>query len=1031
MTGTIAIITALGALVAILTNITSILRYLDDRKERRQRRREAASGPLSLALPTTREHTPLPGFPGRADSAIRTPDQRLRVFVSSTFELTEERLHARRAIESLRLTPVMFELGARPHPPADLYRAYLAQSDVFVGIYGDSYGWVAPGSEVSGIEDEYSRSGALPSLIYVKRDAARREPRLAQLLARVREEGRVSYRAYGSPQELADLLSNDLALLVSERFHGGAGSGVRQGADAAPWPALSSYDTPSPIAMAGVPRPLTSFVGRQVSLEEVGRLLRQPEVRLLTLYGPGGIGKSRLAMRVAADVGDVFPDGIAFVALESVTEGNLVLSEIALVLGLRETTGAGPFERIVSALRSLRVLLVLDNFERLLDAAPQVTALLAHLPDLKIMVTSRSILRAAGEITFAVPPLRLPSTDLPVSPEEALEYASVSLFVERARTVQPDFELNDDTIDAVIDICRRLDGLPLAIELAAARLRTMSVYTLKERMTTSLPLLTGGPRDAPERQRTLRNTIALSFEALEASPRDLFTRLGVFHGSVYLQSAEEVIGGTTLIDDLAALCDASMLIPLGGGRERFGMLETLREYAVERLAELPEREELARKHAAHFLALALSSFEGLRSAGQEVWLERLREDEANLRQAINHFIEVGSHEEALRLTTAMRPYWQRSGSLEEGRRRLHQVLALAADASPSLRGPALLGEGILAWRQGDLDGARPLLEESLELARQAGDTWSVVSALRTLGVLAQNLAEYRTAESLLLESVTLAQQLGDDELVGNSYLSLGNVALDESRHADAEAYYRDSLALARKHSDTLGVAHALDNLGVTAWHKGDLAEAERLTDEVEVLYHELGMRSGLANAWHRRSLIAIARGEHVEAEHQALRALEVKQAYGEGRGAAFVLFDLARIALRNRDAERARERLTEGLELAKVHGSPVITVLYVESIAVLMYQLRRFEEACFLLGGAAQWRERMGVPVAPVNAERFKRLVRDATGKLDAYTLARVEEQARGLSQDELVNQAERMLLEEDQTNGSAARARQDRAVAP
>lgn len=1019
MNGAIAVITVIGVLVAILTNVTNIMRFLDERKERRHKRRAAAAAgaPLRLAMPTVGEAGRSAGVGLRSEPAIRTPDQRLRVFVSSTLnELAEERLHVRRAIESLRLTPVMFELGARPHPPADLYRAYLEQSDVFVGIYGESYGWVAPGSEVSGLEDEYSRSGALPSLIYVKRDGSRREPRLERLLERVREEGRVSYRAYGSPQELAELVGNDLAVLVSERFQGGdgaAGSGVRQGADAAPWPALSSYDTPSPIAMAGVPRPLTSFVGRQVSLEEVGRLLRRPDVRLVTLYGPGGIGKSRLAMRVAADVGDAFPDGIAFVALESVTESALVLSEIALVLGLRETTGAGPFERIVSALRSLRVLLVLDNFERLLDSAPQLTSLLAHLPDLKIMVTSRSILRAAGEVTYPVPPLRLPSVDLLVSAVEALEYASVDLFVERATAVQPDFELTDDNVDAVIDICRRLDGLPLAIELAAARLRTMSVFTLRERMTTSLPLLTGGPRDAPERQRTLRDTIALSFEALEASPRELFTRLGVFHGSLHLGSAEEVIGGPGLIDDLAALCDASMLIPLGGDRERFGMLETLREYAVERLAELPEREELARKHAAHFLALALTSFEGLRSAGQEEWLERLREDEANLRHAINHFVEAGSHEEALRLTTALRPYWQRSGSLEEGRRRLHQVLALAGDASPSLKGPALLGEGILAWRQGDLDGARPLLEESLELARQAGDTWSVVSALRTLGVLAQNLADFRTAETLLLESVTLAQQLGDDELVGNSYLSLGNVALDESRHAVAEACYRDSLALAERHSDTLGIAHALDNLGVAAWHKGDLKEAERLTDEVEGLYRELGMRSGLANAWHRRSLIAIARGDLVKAEHEALRALEVKQAYGEGRGAAFALFDLARIALRSDDAVTARERLAEGLELAKVHGAPVITVLYVEALAALMYRVARFEEAYFLLVGAGLWRERMGVPVAPVNTEQFKRLGRDATAKLDAYTRARIEEQARGLSQDELVNQAERMLDEE------------------
>lgn len=999
MSGAIAVITVIGVVVAILTNLTNILRYLDERKQRRRPQRAAFVGEAPPA-PPVRE--------------ILTPDQRLRVFVSSTLgELAEERTNVRRAIEGLRLTPVMFELGARPHPPADLYRSYLQQSDVFIGIYANSYGWVAPGADVSGIEDEYARSADLPSLIYVRRDGEKREERLEQLLERIRNDGRVSYRAYGSPQELAELVANDLAVLVTERFHTGrqvTELGVLQGADAAPWPALSTFDTPTPLAITGVPRPLTSFVGRQLSLEEVGRLLRREDVRLVTLYGPGGIGKSRLAVKIAGTVGDEFPDGIAFVALESVKESALVLREIAQVLGLRETTGAGPFERIVSALRSLKALIVLDNFEGLLDAAPQLTSLLAHLPDLKVLVTSRVILRAAGEVAFPVPPLRLPEAGVVLKASEALEFGSVQLFVERAQAVRPDFELTDENADEVIDVCRRLDGLPLAIELAAARLRSMSVYTLKERIKSSLPLLTGGPRDAPERQRTLRDTIALSYEALGASPRELFTKLAVFGGSVHLEAAEKVIGGDALIDDLATLCDASMLTPLSADSERFGMLETLREYAVEKLALLEERPALAQRHAEHFLALAQTAFEGLRAAGQEAWLERLRLDEANLRNAMNHLVDTGQIESALRMTTALRPYWQRSGSLEEGRRRLHQVLELASDAPASLRGPALLGEGILAWRQGDLAGARPLLEASLELARATGDTWSMVSALRTLGVLAQNLAEYRTAESLLLESVALAQQLADDELVGNSYLSLGNVALDESRHAEAERYYRDSLELARKHSDTLGVAHALDNLGVAAWHKGDLDAAERFTDEVESLYQELGMHSGLANVWHRRCLIAIARGDLDAAELHGLRALEVKRAHGEGRGVAFVLFDLARLALMTHDPERARERLTEGLELARLHGAPVITVLYVEALAGLLLREKRFDEAYLMLVGAELWRRRMAVPVAPVNLAAFQRLGRDISAKVDAYSRARIEEQVRELTEDELVGQASRML---------------------
>lgn len=996
MSGAVAIVTVIGLVVAILTNLTSILRFVDERKERARIKRAGAKSPAP------------------ATPAIRTPDQRLRIFVSSTLnELAEERAGVRQTIEGLRLTPVMFELGARPHPPADLYRSYLQQSDVFIGIYADSYGWVAPGSDVSGIEDEYARSADLPSLIYVRRDGSKREERLEQLLERIRNDGRVSYRAYGSTQELAELVANDLATLVSERFHTGrygAELGVLQGADAAPWPALSTYDTPTPLAMTELPRPLTSFVGRQVSLDEIGRLIRRPDVRLVTLYGPGGIGKSRLAVKIAGSVDDEFPDGVAFVALEAVKESALVLSEIALVLGLRETTGAGPFERVVSALRSLKALIVLDNFEGLVDAAPQLTSLLAHLPDLKILVTSRVILRAAGEVAFPVPPLRLPEAGVVLSAAEALEFAGVQLFVERAQAVRPDFQINDDNADEVIDVCRRLDGLPLAIELAAARLRSMSVYTLKDRIRSSLPLLTGGPRDAPERQRTLRDTIKLSYEALADSPRELFIKLAVFGGSVHLQAAETVIGGETLFDDLATLCDASMLTPLSTDSERFGMLETLREYATEKLAALPERDTLAQRHAEHFLSLAQTAFEGLRSAVQQTWLERLRLDEANLRNAINHLVSTGQLDNALRMTTALRPYWQRSGSLEEGRRRLHQVLELAVDAPANLRGPALLGEGILAWRQGDLAGARPLLETSLDLARSTRDTWSMVSALRTLGVLAQNLAEYRTAEALLLESVALAQQLGDDELVGNSLLSLGNVALDESRHAEADRFYRDSLALAKKQSDTLGVAHALDNLGVSAWHRGDLAEAERLTDEVESVYRKLDMQSGLANVWHRRCLIAIARGDLQAAELHGLKALEVKRAHGESRGVCFVLFDLARLSLMGRDPERARERIGEGLDLACLHGSPVITVLYIEALAGLMQREKRFDDAYCMLLSAELWRRRLAVPVAPVNLDAFQRLGRDISAKVDAYSRARIEEQARESTEAELIERARKLL---------------------
>src|SRR5690606_2263706 len=511
-----------------------------------------------------------------------------------------------------------------------------------------------------------------------------------------------------------------------------------------------------------------------------------------------------------------------------------------------------------------------------------------------------------------------------------MAFGGVRLFVERAKSVSPDFELDDDNVEAVIDLCRRLDGLPLAIELAAARIRTLSAAALRERMTKRLPLLTGGPRDAPARQRTLRDTITWSYEQLTEPQKQLFARLSVFDGNTYLEAIESVIGGEGMLDCLADLCDASLVRRVDPEHELFGMLETLREFAREQLEADPDFRQWRETHARYFLVFASIASEGLKAAGQREWLERLRVNDGNLRAALDTFSEWKQGPEALRLATALRPFWQRAGALSSGRTRLQQALALAQDAPPQLRAPALLGEGVLAWRQGDLGAAEPRLRESLELARAAGDNATTINALRSLGALAQNRADYREARELLTSSVELAKQLKDIESEANTYLSLGNVALDQGLHAEADQHYTRSLELSEEISDTLGYAYALDNLGVSAWHRGDLDRAAVLTDEVMELYQQLGIESGKANVWHRRCLIALERGRLADAEEHGLRALRVRSAHGEDRGGAFVLYDLARVALARGDSEVARGRLRQGLRLALPHGAPVIDVLYLE-----------------------------------------------------------------------------------------------------
>ena len=456
---------------------------------------------------------------------IRTPDQRLRVFVSSTLqELAAERQAVRDAVTRLRLVPVMFELGARPHPPRQVYRSYLAQSQVFVGVYWQSYGWVAPGEQVSGLEDEYLLSAGLPRLIYVKSPAPERESRLAEMLTRIRDDGDVSYQHFSAAAELQRLVENDLAVLLSERFEmAPSGDGAAGGASLA----------------GALPVPATPLVGRDDDAAAVGDLVRAEGVRLVTLTGPGGVGKSRLAVEVAQRLGPGFQDGVRFVELGSVRAAELVTAAIAAALGLN-TSGGALITDLKSYLRARRLVLVLDNFEQVMGAAPLVAELLGAAPGVVALVTSRMVLRLSGEHEFPVPTLPVPPIGAGGDAAEVQRCASVRLFVQRAQAASAGFELTSGNAGAVAEICRRLDGLPLAIELAAARVRLLPPQALLARLDDRMGLLTGGARDLPERQQTLRSTLDWSFDLLSGGEQALFARLGVFAGTFDLPAAEAV-----------------------------------------------------------------------------------------------------------------------------------------------------------------------------------------------------------------------------------------------------------------------------------------------------------------------------------------------------------------------------------------------------------------------------------------------------------------------------------------------------------
>ena len=429
----------------------------------------------------------------REEAVIRTPDRRLRVFVSSTLgELARERGAVSRAISALRLTPVMFETGARPYPPAEVYRAYLAQADVFIGVYWQRYGQLVPGANVSGLEEEFDLSGGLPRLLYVKTPAPDREPGLAGLLTRIEAEASASYRYFRTPAELGRLVRDDLAMLLSERFA-----------------ALGGRAVPSAPAGARGPRPLpvsvTSLLGREQAIDEVAGLVARPGVRLVTLTGPGGVGKTRLAVAAAQRLAGRFGAGTVFVPLEAVSDPGRVLAAIGRAAGA-DLAGAGvPVEALAETFGDGAWLLILDNLEQVVQAAPGLGELLARCPRLAILATSRTVLGLRGEREYPVPPLPLPADAAAVPPADLEASPAVALFVDRARAVRPGFAVTEGNAAAVAEICRRLEGLPLAIELAAARSRLLDPATLLDRLARSLDALGTGAVDLPERQRTLRH----------------------------------------------------------------------------------------------------------------------------------------------------------------------------------------------------------------------------------------------------------------------------------------------------------------------------------------------------------------------------------------------------------------------------------------------------------------------------------------------------------------------------------------------
>ena len=757
----------------------------------------------------------------RDEPVIRTPDRRLRVFVSSTLgELADERRAVSRAIEALRLTPVMFELGARPYPPRKVYQQYLAQSDVFIGLYWQRYGQPAPGMQVSGLEEEFDLSGALPRLLYVKAPAVGRDPRLGDLLARIQDDASASYRHFRTPAELGRLVRDDLAVLLSERF-----AAAGQVAAAVPSQAGARGPRPLPVSM-------TSLLGRERAVDEVAGLLERPEVRLVTLTGPGGVGKTRLAVAVGERLRDRFGAGTAFVPLDAVTDPGQVLAAIGRAAGADLASAGAPVEALAETFGDGAWLLVLDNLEQVVQAAPDLGGLLARCPGVAILATSRTVLGLRAEREYPVPPLALPADPGTASVAEVAASPAVALFVDRARAVRPGFALTEGNAAAVVEICRRLEGVPLAIELAAARTRLLDPPALLDRLTASLDALGTGAVDLPERQRTLRATVEWSVGLLEDDERSLLEVTAVFTDGWTIPAAAQVAGldeNRTL--ELSEALARHSLVAIDstelGPRSR--MLATVRAFVAEQLAARPDADQIGRRHAGYYQALAEQADRPLRSSESE-WLERLQAEAGNLAAGVRWYLahDPGPLPHLFRVLWL---FWTQEDLEREAWPWAEQLLPGFGTLDPQARAELAWAAAVLAAAVGDDADALATRQRLAPLLPGISDPF--LHAVAQLA-MAWTLPVADDYEGALREAAASQEELrGQDEPVftGMAAYTAGSLEVALGRYDDALRHLREARDLAERAGGDWVAAGSQVQLGILAVLRGSLDEARPLLEE--------------------------------------------------------------------------------------------------------------------------------------------------------------------------------------------------------
>jgi predicted ATPase/DNA-binding CsgD family transcriptional regulator len=772
--------------------------------------------------------------------------------------------------------------------------------------------------------------------------------------------------------------------------------------------------TGSPVRIQILPPLLAPLIGREQQEQEISSLFLRPEVRLLTLTGTGGIGKTRLAQKVATDLIGVFTHGVCLVQLAPISDFNLVIPTIAQTLGLRDVEERSLFESLKAFLRDKHLLLLLDNFEQVLEAAPALVELLLACPSIKIMVTSRAVLHVEGEYEFSVPPLSLPDPLHLPAHEELLHYAAVALFVQRAQMVKPQFVLSEDNAAAIAQICIRLDGLPLSLELAAARIKLLSPQALLGRLNRRLAMLTGGRHDAPTRQQTLRDTISWSYDLLNTEEQRCFRRLAIFVGGCTLEAAEAVCSTAAdrslpAIDLVASLLDKSLLQQSDQGEDepRLLMLETIREYALEMLADSGELEAIEETRAMYYLTLAERSDPELFGHQQHLWVDRLTRDSENIRAALQWLLAGQQQELVLRLAGSLGWFWYMCGRLSEGMLWLeHALRGVGQDVAVSARIKALCYEAFIALHLGQVDLLTSRAQECLTLARLQREyrcfalaSWSLVHYLLARG----DVLEARVQAEETMAFVWVPGSRDEDWVMACALNALGTVLLYQGDYAQTQDLYERATALFKKAGDLWLYGEMYLGLADVYLARGDESKGRTLLDE-RIAIHAQSDNSW-ATGWFLGLFgqIALRQGAIARARILLEAGLKRHQQLGDQQGQALIYALLAQAAASEHDYMLTRTLAAQSLEIARTILDTGSLILCLEELADVAAGQGEPTWAAQLWGAAEHYREASNATLPLVERLGRSRHIKQAQRLLGEQVFAERWAEGRNMTAEQAI----------------------------